>query len=141
MKRIFVSLLLCVLTATAVFAGGQQEETTSTAAPAAAKSEEKVIQFWFAFTDDKRSNWIKDLAAEWSDAHPGYKVVAESKGSYRETLQAAALASRQGVAPHLVHVLKLEVSWLRIQEFSSPSAMSEPSIPAITFSPFLTTTL
>ncbi len=106
MKRLVTTLMFCVLTA-AAFASGQSEETASADKQMTAENEVKEIQFWFAFGDAKRSGWIKDLAAEWNAANPGYRVVAEAKGSYRETLQAAVLASRQGVAPHLVHVFEV----------------------------------
>lgn len=65
------------------------------------------IQFWHAFSDDARSGWINDLADKWNSTHPQYRVVPENKGSYRETLQSSILASRQGVAPHLVQVFEV----------------------------------
>ena len=104
MKKLLTVLLLS-LSVTALFAAGQKEEASSSENRATQAPKE--IQFWFAFSDEKRSGWIKDLAAEWNASHPDYKVVAESKGSYRETLQASVMASRQGVAPHLVHVFEV----------------------------------
>lgn len=100
-KSLITSLMLIVLS-TAVFAGGQSDEDSKTDS---AKPIE--IQFWHAFSDDARSGWIKGLAEEWNAQNPGFKVVAENKGSYRETLQASILASRQGVPPHLVQVFEV----------------------------------
>lgn len=101
-KSFLVSLILMVLSAT-LFAGGQSEEKMES--ESSGKPVE--IQFWHAFSDDARSGWIKGLAAEWNANNPDFKVVAENKGSYRETLQAAILGSRQGVAPHLVQVFEV----------------------------------
>ncbi|QEN08519.1 ABC transporter substrate-binding protein [Oceanispirochaeta crateris] len=105
MKKLFSSILFMIL-CVSLFAGGQKE-TDAAANSMAASSQPKEIQFWFSFSDDKRSGWIKDLAADWNASHTEYKIVAEQKGSYRETLQAAVLASRQSVAPHLVHVFEV----------------------------------
>jgi len=65
------------------------------------------IQFWHAFSDAPRSGWIEDRAAEWNAQNPEFRVVTERKGSYRETLQAAVLAARQGDAPHLVQLFEV----------------------------------
>lgn len=100
------NVLLFVMISVSLFAGGQKESVQS-GEKMQSVSQPKEIQFWYAFSDDKRSGWIKGLAGEWNSVHPGYKVIAEPKGSYRETLQAAVLASRQGVAPHLVHVFEV----------------------------------
>ncbi|MBN2617370.1 MAG: ABC transporter substrate-binding protein [Spirochaetales bacterium] len=102
MKRISIMLIIMSFAAV-LFASGQNEKVQNNE-----KNIEPVeIQFWHAFTDDARSGWINDLAIEWNSTHPNFKIVAESKGSYRETLQAAILGSRQGVAPHLVQVFEV----------------------------------
>ena len=70
----------------------------------------KPIYFWHAFTDQPRSQWIQKIADQWNAQNSektGYKVIPESKGSYRETLNAAILSSRQGNAPHLVHIFEV----------------------------------
>ena len=67
------------------------------------------IEFWYAFSDAPRSGWIEDRIAEWNEmnAESGFQVVGERKGSYRETLDAAVLAARQGSAPHLVQLFEV----------------------------------
>jgi len=69
------------------------------------------IEFWYAFSDAPRSGWIEDRIAEFNatlaDRGLDYQVVGERKGSYRETLQAAVLAARQGQPPHLVQLFEV----------------------------------
>ena len=65
------------------------------------------LTFWHAFTDEPRSNWIADRAAEWSEQNPDYVMNVESKGSYPETLQAAILGARQGDTPNIVQVYEI----------------------------------
>lgn len=65
------------------------------------------LYFWHAFTDEPRSGWIADRAAEWNEQNPDYVMNTESKGSYPETLQAAVLGARQGDTPHLVQVYEI----------------------------------
>jgi len=85
------------------FAGGKPEVV-----PGSGVSAEPVeLQFWFAFSDEPRSAWIQDRIAEWNAANPGYRMVGERKGSYRETLQASVLAARQGDAPHVVQLFEV----------------------------------
>ena len=71
---------------------------------AAAQTE---IEFWHAFGDEARSGWIEARAAEWSEQNPDFEVVVESRGSYRDTLNAAVLAARQGEPPHIVQVFEV----------------------------------
>ena len=70
-------------------------------------SAQTTIEFWHAFGDAARSGWIEDRAAEWSEQNPDYNVVVESKASYRETLDGAVLAARQGEPPHIVQVFEV----------------------------------
>ena len=69
------------------------------------------IEFWYAFSDAPRSGWIDDrideFNAQLADQGLDYEVTGERKGSYRETLEAAALAARQGQAPHLVQLFEV----------------------------------
>lgn len=65
------------------------------------------LYFWHAFTDEPRSNWIAERAAEWNEQNPDFTMTAESKGSYPETLQAAVLGARQGDTPHIVQVYEI----------------------------------
>ncbi len=97
-KSILMVLALSLLLAGTAFSSGQSE-------PAATGP--TGIQFWHAFSDAPRSGWIEDRAAEWNAMNPDFQVVTARKGSYRETLQAAVLAARQGDAPHLVQLFEV----------------------------------
>ncbi len=98
MKKRCIAVFLVALCAMGMlFAGGVQEE----------KQAVKEIYFWHAFSDAPRSGWIKERAEEFNASQSKYRVVVESKGSYRDTLQAAILADKQGNAPHLVHVFEI----------------------------------
>lgn len=96
--------LMVLLAATLVLLGCSPSEPTEEEPVAEEPTE---IQFWHAFSDAPRSGWIEDRAAEWSAMNSEFNVVTERKGSYRETLQAAALAARQGDAPHLVQLFEV----------------------------------
>ena len=69
------------------------------------------IEFWYAFTDAPRQGWIEDRIAEFNEqlAADGssFRVEGSYKGSYRETLEAAVLAARQGNPPHLVQLFEV----------------------------------
>ena len=65
------------------------------------------LDFWHAFTDEPRSNWIEERAAEWSEQNPDFVMNVASKGSYPETLQATILGARQGDTPHVVQVYEI----------------------------------
>ena len=100
-KRIAVSAVLAVVLGLGVFANGKADSAE------AESGSPKEILFWHAFSDDKRSGWIADRADEFNATQDEFVVVTERKGSYRETLQAAALAHRQGDAPHMVQVFEV----------------------------------
>lgn len=72
---------------------------------------QKNIEFWYAFSDEARSGWIEDRMSDFNailkDKGLDYQVIGERKGSYRETLQAAILAARQGTPPHLVQLFEV----------------------------------
>ncbi len=90
MKRIFVILAAALLTV------------------ATAQTD---IEFWYGFSDAPRSGWINDRIEEFNGQLEAegldYEVTGERKGSYRETLQAAVLAARQGNPPHLVQLFEV----------------------------------
>lgn len=94
----FIILLLGVCIVGSLSASGQSE---------GAGDGPVEIQFWYAFSDAPRSGWIQDRIAEWNTMNPDFVVVGERKGSYRETLQAAVLAARQGEPPHLVQLFEV----------------------------------
>lgn len=103
MRKSFITKAILFALSVSLFAGGQSDDQSNSK-----NSKEPVeIQFWHAFSDTARSGWIQNLADEWNAQHSDFVVVPESKGSYRETLQASVLASRQGVAPHLVQIFEV----------------------------------
>ncbi len=59
------------------------------------------IEFWHIFGDQNRGGWIQDRADEWNAMNPDYKAVPVIMNNYREALQGATLAARQGQPPHL----------------------------------------
>ena len=69
------------------------------------------VEFWYGFSDEARSGWIQDRITEFNaqleEQGLDFEVVGERKGSYRETLQAAVLAARQGTPPHLVQLFEV----------------------------------
>ncbi len=89
MKRVFLLIVLTIF---------------GLAGLAAAQTQ---IEFWHAFGDEARSGWIEDRAREWSEQNPDFEVVVESRGSYRDTLNAAVLAARQGEPPHIVQIFEV----------------------------------
>ena len=105
MKKIITSVLLVLIAVSFAFAGGTQESASSE--DVSTSAEVKEIYCWHAFSDAPRSNWIQDRADEFNATQSEYKVVVEAKGSYRDTLQAAVLADKQGAAPHIVQVFEV----------------------------------
>jgi sn-glycerol 3-phosphate transport system substrate-binding protein len=95
------------------WAGGGQEggsqggEAAAESEARAAGDEPTEIYFWHAFSDQPRSSWIEDRAAEFNEMQSDYEVIVERKGSYRETLQAAVLAARQGDPPHAAQIFEI----------------------------------
>jgi len=69
-----------------------------------AKNEPVQITFWHTFGDAKRQGWIQDVVKKFNASQNKYIVTEENKGSYRDCIQAAILAARQGTAPSLVHI-------------------------------------
>ena len=74
-------------------------------------SAQETIEFWYAFSDAPRSNWIEERISEYNaqlqEQGLDYEVVGARQGSYAETLQAAVLAARQGTPPHLVQLYEV----------------------------------
>ncbi len=64
------------------------------------------IDFFEAFSGP-RQQWIQDRANEWNKMNPNYEVVVTPKSSYRDTLNSAILAARQGNPPALVQIFEV----------------------------------
>ncbi|MDC7125427.1 MAG: ABC transporter substrate-binding protein [Spirochaetales bacterium] len=107
MKKLIYSLMFLLTLSTFAFAGGSQESKSSEDTKVEAPKEVKEIYCWHAFSDAPRSKWIQDRADEFNATQSDFKVVVEAKGSYRDTLQAAVLADKQGAAPHIVQVFEV----------------------------------
>lgn len=107
-RMLLTAALVLFLSAGFAWAGGSQESGgQESAAEAEADGEPTEIYFWHAFSDQPRSSWIEERAAEFNEMQSDYEVVVERKGSYRETLQAAVLASRQGDPPHAAQIFEI----------------------------------
>jgi sn-glycerol 3-phosphate transport system substrate-binding protein len=65
------------------------------------------IEFWHAFGDQARQGWIQDRADEWNAKHTDFQVEVTPKGSYRDTLNAAILAARQGTPPDIIQIFEV----------------------------------
>lgn len=65
------------------------------------------MRFWHAFSDAKRSEWIQTQADTWNESQDTYFMIPESKGNYRETLNATILAVKQGQPPQLAQIFEV----------------------------------
>lgn len=101
MKKVTVVLLLAMMTPFLFFSCSEKNKNAELEA-----GSKKQIYFWHALGDARRSGWINARAKEFNKTQSKYEIVPQAKGSYRETLQAAIMASTQSVAPHLVHVFE-----------------------------------
>lgn len=99
-KKIFSSAFLAVLAISFVVSCSPKDKEMSTS------QNRKKLYFWHALGDARRSGWINARAQEFNKTQDKYEIVPQPKGSYRETLQAAIMAARQGTPPHLVHVFE-----------------------------------
>jgi len=62
---------------------------------------------FFEAMNTQRTAWMQARAAEWNKQNPNYQVVISAKGSYRDTLNAAILAARQGNPPAMVQIFEV----------------------------------
>jgi len=100
MKKIGLILSCLLLGMTMLFANGTAEKTST-----ATKTNEPIkITFWHTFGDAKRQGWIHSVVEAFNASQSDYMVKEESKGSYRDCIQGAILAAKQGESPSLVHV-------------------------------------
>lgn len=104
--RRIIAMIVLLAAASLLWAGGSQESSENEMS-SQESGEPTQLQFWYAFSDEPRSNWIQERISEWNAMNPEYEMVGERKGSYRETLQAAALAARQGEPPHAVQLFEV----------------------------------
>lgn len=65
------------------------------------------LEFWHIFGDENRGGWIQDRADEWNEMNPDFEMVPMVRDNYREALQAAVLAARQGEPPHLAQLFEI----------------------------------
>ncbi|AEB12720.1 ABC transporter substrate-binding protein [Marinithermus hydrothermalis] len=70
-------------------------------------AQEKVqITFWHAFGGGRKA-FIDRMVEDFNFTHPNIEVKVEFKGSYRDTLNAAILAARQGNPPHIIQIFEI----------------------------------
>jgi sn-glycerol 3-phosphate transport system substrate-binding protein len=61
------------------------------------------IDFWVAFSDEKRLGFTQDRAAEFNAAHPEYNINVVSFASYNDVFDATLLFANTGQPPALIH--------------------------------------
>ncbi|SNR66638.1 ABC transporter substrate-binding protein [Desulfurobacterium atlanticum] len=72
-----------------------------------ALAQEKIhITFWHAM-GGSRAAFIDRMVQDFNYTHPNIEVKAQYKGSYRDTLNSAILAYKQGNAPHIVQIFEV----------------------------------
>jgi sn-glycerol 3-phosphate transport system substrate-binding protein len=101
MKRVLSVIVTVVLSAALLTAGGSKDTAATTKKTDGGRIE---ITFWHIFGDAKRQGWIQGVVKSFNESQNTYTVVEENKGSYRDCIQAAILAAKQGTAPSLVHI-------------------------------------
>lgn len=79
---------------------------TAAAGAAGDRPQKVTISFWHAFGGG-RMTFIQRMVDDFNFTHPEIEVQVEFKGTYRETLNAAILAARQGKAPHVVQIFEV----------------------------------
>lgn len=105
MKKIFfMALSITILLSTITFISCSEKEDTSMEKTAEGKI---ILRFWHAFSDAKRSEWIQTQADTWNESQDTYFMIPESKGNYRETLNATILAVKQGQPPQLAQIFEV----------------------------------
>ena len=64
------------------------------------------IQWWHSMSGSL-NEWVNDLAKQFNDSQPQYKVVPTFKGNYDESMTAAMAAFRAGNAPDILQVFEV----------------------------------
>ncbi|GMQ98102.1 MAG: ABC transporter substrate-binding protein [Acidimicrobiia bacterium] len=104
--RLLTLLAVIALVAAACSSSGDDEATTTTAGDTGGggdSAEVIDIDFWVAFSDEKRLGFAEDRAAEFNTAHPDYNIKVTSFASYNDVFDAAVLAADTGEPPALIH--------------------------------------
>ncbi len=89
MKRMLCSVALVLMLAANAFGADKTEVT-----------------FWHAM-GGKRAAFIQRMVEDFNYTHQNVEVSAEYKGSYRDTLNAAILAYKQGTPPNVVQIFEV----------------------------------
>jgi len=107
MKYRLLTLLAVIALVAAACASAGDDTTTTTAGDAGGGDETPAevidIDFWVAFSDEKRLGFAEDRAAEFNSAHPEYNIKVTSFASYNDVFDAAVLAVDSGEPPALIH--------------------------------------
>ncbi|GMR01696.1 MAG: ABC transporter substrate-binding protein [Acidimicrobiia bacterium] len=110
MKYRLLTLLAVIALVAAACSSSGGDETTTTAASGggettttvAAGGEKIDIDFWVAFSDEKRLGFAQDRAAEFNAKHPDYNIRVTSFSSYNDVFDAAVLAVDSSRPPALI---------------------------------------
>jgi len=65
------------------------------------------LDFFEGLSNPDMIQWMKDRASEWNAQNPKYQVVVTTKPSYRDALNSAILAARQGNPPAMVQIFEV----------------------------------
>lgn len=106
MKYRLITLLAVLAIVAAACSSSTEDATTTTAGSAAttvASGDVIDIDFWVAFSDEKRLGFAQDAAAEFNGNHPEYNIKVTSFSSYNDVFDAAILAVDSGTPPALIH--------------------------------------
>ncbi|MCL1592764.1 MAG: extracellular solute-binding protein [Actinomycetia bacterium] len=111
MKYRLLTLLAVIALVAAACSSSGDDATTTTAAGgstdttvAGGSSADTIdIDFWVAFSDEKRLGYAQDRAAEFNGAHPDYNIRVTSFASYNDVFDAAVLAVDSSRPPALIH--------------------------------------
>ncbi len=104
MKYRLLTLLAVIALVAAACSSTSGDDTTTTAAPSDTGTVQEAINidFWVAFSDEKRLGFAEDRAAEFNAKHPEYNVKVTSFSSYNDVFDAAVLAVDSGQPPALI---------------------------------------
>ena len=99
MKKLFASLLTCVMLASVVFTGCGTNNDNSKATPAA--NEKVTISFWHGYTPEKEAI-LKEMIARYQTENPNVVIVPKFTASGEEMLQKVQSAILTNDIPDLV---------------------------------------
>jgi len=104
MKYRLITMLAAIALVAAACSSAGDDATTTTADDAGETPADAIdIEFWIAFSDEKRLGYTEDRAAEFNEANSDYNIKVVSFASYNDVFDAAVLAVDSGEPPGLIH--------------------------------------